>query len=939
MTDYQTFLESKRHTVSDSGVSVMPDAVHPKLFDWQKQIVLWALRKGRAAVFLDTGLGKTFIQLEWARILGHPALIVAPLSVARQTVREALKLGLEVRYVRGQGDVTPDHKLWITNYEMVESFDLSWFGSVVLDESSILKAIDGKTRKKLTSLCRQTPYKLCCTATPAPNDYTEIGNHAEFLGICTIPEMLATFFINANKEHTLQYGDETYRKKGSNKGGTEWRIKHHAEERFFEWLSSWAITMTKPSDLGYDDDGFILPELRLHPVFVETQYKGDQLFFTGLHGIADRADTRRSTLDKRMDALSIAISSPNSYNNSDEYTRDVSATLLQEAQGQEVRTGQGQGSQPHARTKGTTQGIHEAISAPEFRQVEANARSGAESKCAQAGVICERRISKVDSQGSSEDMAANASRDATQSETKALCDRSCLLFKSDGGTGDALRNLRDAIGQSEDISVCGSLPHNGQGQGIALRKLQSGDRQDDGQPLPASEGRTVHRDQWVIWCGLDAEQRAVEKLLGDDCLSIYGILPPDEKERRLLSWLDGERPFLVSKPRVCGFGLNLQQSHKMAFLGLNDSWETFYQAVRREWRYGQTDPVDVHIIMSDVEAEIYQNVMRKDAMAQRLRSKLIEQIRKYERRELGMSDDLTVDYTADTKRGDGWVAMLGDSCERLKDIPDNSIDMSVYSPPFADLFTYTASDRDLGNSRDWPEFFKHYDFIIREVLRVTKPGRLTCVHTSDIPALAQKDGYIGIKDFPGAVIKAYEQNGWILHGRCFVQKNPQAQAIRVKSKALLFVQMRKDSSDSRPALIDQILLFKKPGENAVPVTPVANGDMDNETWIEWAHGIWLGIRETETLQYSRARGADDEKHICPLQLGTIERCIKLYSNPGETVLTPFGGIGSEAYMALKLGRKAVLIELKPEYFNVAIQNLKAAQASRVDMFSMVPNGS
>jgi len=195
--------------------------------------------------------------------------------------------------------------------------------------------------------------------------------------------------------------------------------------------------------------------------------------------------------------------------------------------------------------------------------------------------------------------------------------------------------------------------------------------------------------------------------------------------------------------------------------------------------------------------------------------------------------------------------------------------------------------------------------------------------------MANRDGYIGIKDFPGEVIRAYEQNGWTFIGRAFVQKNPQAQAIRTKSKALLFVQMRKDSADSRPALIDQVLIFKKPGENAKPITPVDNGEMDNETWIEWAHGIWLNISETDTLQFSKARGADDEKHICPLQLGTIERCIKLYSNPGEMVLTPFGGIGSEGYMAVKLGRKATLIELKPEYFNVAVKNLKQAEESKL----------
>jgi len=339
--------------------------------------------------------------------------------------------------------------------------------------------------------------------------------------------------------------------------------------------------------------------------------------------------------------------------------------------------------------------------------------------------------------------------------------------------------------------------------------------------------------------------------------------------------------------------------------------------------------------MSDIEASIYHDVMRKDAMAKRLREKLIEQIRPYEEGEIQMKEIDDNGYTEDTVTGENWLAMLGDSCERMKELEDNSVDLSVYSPPFADLYTYTDTERDLGNSRDWDEFFDHYAFIIREVLRVTKPGRLTCVHSSDIPARAQTEGYIGIRDFPGAVIKSYEKEGWTFIGRAFVQKNPQAQAIRTKSKALLFAQIHKDSTHSRPALIDQILLFKKPGENEVPVKSVENGEMDNETWIEWANGIWTGINETNTLQYSTARGEDDEKHICPLQLETIERCIKMWSNPGETVLTPFGGIGSEGYQAVKFGRKAILIELKESYFNVLVKNMQAVEAksSLPDLFA------
>lgn len=271
--------------------------------------------------------------------------------------------------------------------------------------------------------------------------------------------------------------------------------------------------------------------------------------------------------------------------------------------------------------------------------------------------------------------------------------------------------------------------------------------------------------------------------------------------------------------------------------------------------------------------------------------------------------------------GEKFAAYHGDSAEVLKGIPEDSIDLSVYSPPFADLFVYSNSERDLGNSRNWSEFFKHYAFIVRELLRVTKPGRLTCVHTADIPAMKGKDGYMGLRDFPGAVIQAYEAEGWVFWGWALVGKNPQAQAIRTKSHALLFKTLSNDSTNSRPAVLDRILFFKKPGENAVPVTPVESGEIDNETWIDWAGGIWTGIRETETLQYSTARDTNDEKHICPLQLDTIERCIKMYSNKGETVLTPFMGIGSEAYMALKLGRKAIGIELKDTYYQVAVRNL------------------
>jgi len=740
--NYYDFLKSKKCTYVPTGKNVSEKDINPILFPFQRKITKWAIKKGCAAIFIDTGLGKTFIQLEWARLLNTKTLIIAPLSVARQTIREAKKLNINIDYVRNQNEVK--NILSVTNYEIIEHFDFNNFDAVVLDESSILKAFGSKTRKKITELCKNVKYKLCCTATPAPNDYIELGNHVEFLGICKASEMLAMFFINANKEHTFEINGKIYRKKGSNKGGQEWRLKHHAEHAFFEWLASWAFALTKPSDLGFDDDGFILPPLNIHSHFVQVEYQPrDELFFTHIKGIKNAAEIRQQTAE------------------------------------------------------------------------------------------------------------------------------------------DRLKLLKQLIKDNDE--------------------------------------------QWIIWTGLNTESKLIKNEISET-VEVKGDDNVEYKAQAFEDFQDGKYRILITKPRIGGFGMNFQNAHNMCFFGLNYSWEQFYQCIRREWRYKQTKPVDVHIIMSDIEMSIYRNIMRKDAMAKRLRSKLIMQIKNYEKNEINMKKNDIENYKEKIIKGKNWTAMHGDACELLKKINTDSIDLSIYSPPFADLFTYTDSERDLGNSRDWDEFFKHYNFIIREIFRITKPGRLTCVHTSDIPAIAQRDGYIGIRNFPGEVIRAHEGEGWIFDGRAFIQKNPQAQAIRTKSKALLFVQLRKDSADSRPALIDQILLFKKPGENKIPIEPVKNGELDNETWIEWAHGIWMGINETDTLQYSKARGGDDEKHICPLQLATVERCIKLYSNPGEIILTPFGGIGTEGYQAIKYHRRAILIELKKEYFKILINNMQKIES-------------
>lgn len=297
-----------------------------------------------------------------------------------------------------------------------------------------------------------------------------------------------------------------------------------------------------------------------------------------------------------------------------------------------------------------------------------------------------------------------------------------------------------------------------------------------------------------------------------------------------------------------------------------------------------------------------------------------------------MTTDL---YTTDDAYGEGWHLMLGDSCERLAELAESSVDLSICSPPFASLYTYSPSPRDLGNSASRREFFEHYGFIVREQLRVTKPGRHALIHVQQIPTTKGVHGVVGLTDFRGEVIRAFLDEDWIFHGEVTIDKCPQAQAIRTKAQALMFVQLERDSSKSRPALADYLLIFRKPGDNLVPIKPECTRD----EWIEWARPVWYGIKETNTLNVRVARENDDERHIAPLQLDLIERAIRLWSNRGELVLSPFAGIGSEGYVAVQHGRRFVGCELKANYWRTAVDNLtKAAEiaGAQADLFAPLP---
>ena len=724
--EYMEFLETKKSQRIESGFNVEDSELNQALFPFQRYCVKRALAVGKFALFEDCGLGKTIQQLEWAqKVFEHtsqPILILAPLAVISQTIAEGEKFGYKVMdYDEMRPNNLDECTIFITNYDNLENVEVDMFGGIVLDESSILKNFQGKTRTFIIDSFRKTPYKLACTATPSPNDTTEICNHAEFLDVMSRSEMLAMYFVHD--------GGST----------SDWRLKGHAKQIFWDFVSTWAVMLNKPSDIGFDDKGYILPPLNVTEEICETPKRDNGMLFN-----------------------TTAVSAT-------EYHKELRATY----------------------------------------QIRLN--------------------------------------------------RVAEMVKS---------------------------------------------RPDE---------------NFIVWIGHDDEGKYLRSLL-PEAVEVKGSDSKEYKKEKLLGFGNGDFRILITKLKIAQFGLNYQNCHNQIYASLDFSFEATYQGIRRSYRFGQTEAVNIYLITTDTMQNVKKSFDEKQRAFKEMQSAMTEAMNRNINNKIALKKmELSNQY-----KSDFCDIRLGDCVQLIQTVPDESVGFSIFSPPFAELYTYSDKLEDMGNSKDYQEFFKAFKFLVKELYRVMWSGRNVAVHCMDLPIQKGKEGYIGLRDFSGMILQAFTEAGFIYHSRVTIWKNPVTEMQRTKALGLLHKQVKKDAAMSRVGIPDYLMIFRKEGEHEHPV----HCDISVDTWQKYASPVWMDIDYSNTLNAAKGRDEADEKHICPLQLDTIERAIILWSNEGDTVLTPFLGIGSEVYEAIKLRRKGIGFELKDSYFNEAIRNCKAIEAEK-----------
>jgi DNA modification methylase len=716
MNDYNEFLETKKKTFISSGFDIEESKLNENLFDFQKFIVKTALSKGRFAIFADCGLGKTLMQLSWAnevfKYTKQKVLILAPLAVSGQTKQEAIKFGIDI------------NSFDITNYEQLSKIDCSVYSGVVLDESSILKNYNGSTKQLILDTFKNHKYKLACTATPSPNDHIELGNHAEFLNVTTSKEMVSIFFINDafNKDHTI----------------SKWRLKKHSTKDFWNWVSSWSLMLSNPTDIGFIGDGYVLPELFMNELQIDVEKQSNGKLFNDIK---------------------------------------VSAT-------------------------------------------------------------------------------------------------------------DFYKELK--VTQENRVKAVAEILNNS-------------------------------TENFIVWIKSNEEEKELLSLV-PDAIAVNGSDKPELKEKRLLGFANNEFRILVTKTKIAQFGLNYQHCKNQIFLSFDFSFEGLYQAIRRSWRFGQKNNVNVTLVTVETMGNVIEAIKDKQIKFENMQKEMQRAMNE------ANAEIHATDENFRTEIGNSFTLVNGDSTQYIKTLAENSIDYTFFSPPFSDLYMYSSDVRDLSNNSSYSEFFKHFEYMIPELLRITKEGRLLSMHCTQLSKSKGRDGKLEIIDFRGDLIRAMQKYGWTFHAEVAIWKDPKIIAQRTKNMQLLHATTKKDSTVNRMGFPDYLLTFKKDGVNENPVNHDKNG-IDFGYWCKIAEPIWLEgeIDASDVLSIREAKAEHDEKHMTPTQKEPIKRLLELYTNPNDLVFSPFNGIGTEGYVSIENGRRYIGCELKESYFDLSIVNLRNAE--------------
>lgn len=426
-------------------------------------------------------------------------------------------------------------------------------------------------------------------------------------------------------------------------------------------------------------------------------------------------------------------------------------------------------------------------------------------------------------------------------------------------------------------------------------------------------------ENFIIWIKQNEEGEILKKLL-PEAIEVKGSDSNEWKEKHLLGFAENTFRILISKTKIASFGMNYQNCRNQIFASLDFSFEGLYQAIRRSYRFGQKSEVNIFLITTDTMSNVKNSIDTKQKQFSLMQDEMSKAVNENLKGNKLTSSALDID----AEQNEWFTLKRGDCVELIKEVANDSIGLSVFSPPFAELYTYSSHVEDMGNSKDYKEFLTQFSFLVSDLHRVMMPGRNVCVHCMDLPIQKGKEGFIGLRDFSNMIRTSFEDAGFIYHSRITIWKDPVVEMQRTKALGLLHKQVKKDSTMSRVGLPDYVMVFRKDGERNNPVT---NTEIPVDLWQKYASPVWDNIDYGNTLQGFRScRDEKDEKHICPLQLDTIERLIHLYSNTGDVILTPFAGIGSEVYQAVKMGRRAIGFELKESYFNVAKKNCKDAVA-------------